>query len=301
MNLIDETVKEQHLELKNIDLRVNDELDFKLYHNWLLNKSTIVLPKYLTFKSLDDLKSSYINKLIKKEYGLEVKEKEQWLSEDGKKLISSFLLNDQAKKFLISKSIYKANGDETLQYFSILIGAIYVIGQLIKSHYDILLAIAAPKTRALTLNRSLDYESKQKMNKPGKFSLFYSRFRYSILSFFVLFWALFSISLYFAIGIRTSRDSDAKSLSKGLADAVIIKSKSALIDFNYYSGGEEAYNKLVERNQSLNNLFYKDCSSFVRLAKGMPFTKDGDELTIFSNHVSTLTSYNNINSWEQNS
>lgn len=289
--LIDEALKEQNLKLSNVELLVKDELDFQLYPNLPFIKSKLIIPKYLTAESLNDLKSTYINELLKKEYGIELKNTEQWFSEDGKKLISSFLLTDDAKKFLISTNLHSLKNNQISTYYVLSSICFYVFGQLIKWQKDLSDLFKDPKFQ----------QRRSEQLKPKFWRSFFFRYQKSVTLFFTSTWLMFCTVLYYCAGVKNSRDSDALTLSRGLANATLIKSRNNLIDFNYYSGGEEAYRKILDRNQSLNNLFYKDVNGLERFFKFIPITKEGNKFTYFSNEVPILSAYENLNNWEKSS
>lgn len=270
---------------------VKDELNFQIYPSLPFFKSILIIPKYLTVESLNDLKSTYINKLLKKEYGVELKNSEQWFSEDGKKIISSFLLTDDAKKFLISTNLHSLAKSSIGTYYILLSISIYMVGQFIKWHKDLFDLFKDPK-----------FQSKRSEQlKPKFWRYIFFKYKRTIPLTLISSWLMFCVVLYYCVGVKKSRDSDALTLSRGLANATLIKSRNKLIDFNYYSGGEEAYRKILDRNHSLNNLFYNDLNNFKRFYKFMPFTKEGKEWTFFSNEVPTSSAYENLNNWERSS
>ena len=269
---------------------MKDELDFKLYPS-MLGKSTLIIPKYLAAESLKDLKSSYINGLLKREYGVELKENNDWFSEEGKQIISSFLLTANAKKFLISSKLHQLNKDHTFVYFNLSVVTIYVIGQLIKWHKEL--------GEALIDKRSLERRNTQ-LTKPGFWRFMLQHYKKSTLFAVLGPWTYLCVSLFYGVGVKHSRDSDAMTLSRSLADATTIKSRTNMLDFNYYSGGEEAYLKALDRNRSLNRLFFDGLKNYERIFRRIPFDEDGKELRPFSNRLSTKDKYDNLNNWEIN-
>jgi len=296
--LINEVANEQNLNLNHFEILVEDELNFKMFTNRYIGKHKLIVPKYLQFESLKDLSSSYINNLLKKEYGLELKDREQWFTDEGKKIISSFLLSDHAKKFLLARYLQSLKNDTTaFSYFSLAVLLLYVPTQFIKWKNDLIEYIKVNPQKN-------DYNYKVSYNrtiKQGFWRFFFVRNQnilvYSLIASFIYLVGIF----YLTIGLKSSRDSDALALSRGLSRAMMIKSKAALIDFNYYSGGEEALRKLTERDFSLNKLFFDGFSTLERFLKRIPFTADGDNASFFSNTASAQMAYENLNEWERNS
>lgn len=272
---------------------VKDVLDFELYPNWL-SRPTLVIPRYLTFETLNDLTSTYLNGLFKAKFGLEIKDKDQWFSESGKKLISSFLLTEQAKKFLISRNMYSLIDEPIFGYFSLMTILIHVPLQFIKWKRDLTKAFEA----------DLDFKGSKDVYKLQEHSkkFFFLKYKNLLLATIIATYIYLIVILYYATGLKNSRDADAQTVSHGLALGVSIKSKTSLMDFNYYSGGEEAYRKMIERNRSLNQLIFKEqIRDWIRLLKRIPFSEDSNELNIFSNQVPIKSAYDNLNEWEKNS
>ena len=270
---------------------VKDELDFRLYPS-LLGKSTLVIPKYLTVESLDDLKSSYINGLLKRVYGLELKTNEDWFSEDGKQIISSFLLTDNAKKFLISRSLHELKDNQSFVHYYLTFITIYVCGQFAKWHKEL--------GEALVSKRRLSNRNQQ-LIKPGFWRYLLVDYKKSTLFMLLSSWCYLCLALFCGAGVKASRDSDAKTLSRSLANSTTIKSRLALIDFNYYSGGEEAYQKVLNRNQSLNRMFFDGLKDWERILRRVPFDKAGNEMRPLGFQLTTQNKFDNLNTWEINS
>lgn len=295
--LLDEVIRDQNLKHKDYELLVKDVLEFESYPS-LIGKSTLIIPKYFNVESLDDLKSSYINSLLKKQFGLELKDKDQWFTDEGKKIISSFLLTDHAKKFLLSKHLNGLHTDSKFGYFFLLLFSIYLPCQFIKWKDDLFKAFTEDLAKLVKENAKLP---KHKQMRPGFFKLFFIKYKNSMLALLISGLFLLDLAAYYSIGVKSSRDADALTLSRGLANATTIKAKLTLIDFNYYSGGEEGYRKLIERNRSLNNLFFKGISELDRYKKKIPFDSKGDPLILLSNKVPLSSAYKNLNEWEKNS
>lgn len=267
---------------------LKDELNFKGYPS-VLGKHTLVIPKYLIAETLDDLKSGYLNGLLKREYGLELAKDEDWFSEEGKQIVSSFLLTDNAKKFLISRYLHHLNNHSGFVYFYLSMVTLHVTGQFAKWHKDL--------ADSLSSDRSLQRRNQQ-LSKPGFFRVLLTHYRRSTLFLVLSIWLYICMALFYGAGVKQSRDSDAMTLSRSLADATTIKSRTKLIDFNYYSGGEEAYEKIVNRNHSLNKLFFDGLKNYERIFQRIPFDANGNELRPFSNQLHTQDKYDNLNKWE---
>lgn len=286
--LINEACQEQNLKLQDFNLVLKDELNFKLYPS-KLGKSTLVIPSYLTAESLDDLKSSYLNGLLKREYGVELQQNEDWFSEEGKQIVSSFLLTDNAKKFLISQNLHHLKNHPTFTYYYLAVITIYVCGQFTKWHKEIGEWLASKKTLA---------RRNEQLKKPSFFLFLLSTYRKSTLALVLSSWTLFCMALFYGTGVMQSRNSDAMTLSRSLANGTTIRSRTKLIDFNYYSGGEEAYQKILNRNRGLNRLFYDGLKNYERILRRIPFDEDGNELMVFSNQLPTRNKFDNLNEWE---
>lgn len=284
--------REQNVRSYDLDILVKDQIDFSLYPNWL-GRSTLVVPRHLEYESLDDLTSSYVNRLLKDEFGVELKNREDWFSEQGKKIISSFLLTEQAKKFLIAKHLHSIKHDNIFSYFSLATIAIYVPFQLIKWQRELVHKFLA--------DRVARQKAPNNRVKEGFFRYFFLKHQRSTRYFVISSFLYLTTVLYFAIGLKNSRDSDALALSRGLAYSLTIKSKTSLMDFNYYSGGEEAYKKMSERNHCINKLFFDGMGDLERFYKRIPLTKNGNQFNILGNRVPIQTAYENLNDWEKNS
>lgn len=267
---------------------LKDQLNFELYPS-VLGKHTLVIPKYLTAETLDDLKRGYLNGLLKREYGLELKNDSDWYSEEGKQIISSFLLTDNAKKFLLARYMHHLNNYATFTYFYLAVITLHVTGQLAKWHRD----LAEVFSSEAALKRR-----NQQLKNPGFWRFLLTRYRWSTMYVVLGTWIWLCTALCYGAGVKQSRDSDAMTLSRSLADATTIKSRTNLIDFNYYSGGEEAYGKVVNRNHSLNRLFFNGLKDYERIFRRIPFDAKGNELRPFSNQLTTLDKYENLNKWE---
>lgn len=203
-------IKDQNLKYKDYELLVKDVLEFECYPN-LIGKSTLIIPKYLNVESLDDLKSSYINSLLKKEFNFELKDRDQWFTDDGKKIISSFLLTDQAKKFLLSRYMNSLQTEGIFSYFSALLFFFYVPFQLAKWKDDLYHAFVDDLAK---LNKENAKLPKYKQMKVSFFKLFFVKYKNSILAFLLSTVFFFETAIYYSIGLKNSRDADALTLSR---------------------------------------------------------------------------------------
>lgn len=116
--LIDEVKQKVQIEpshLKQINLiPFNVSIPSKTVGKAGSSEAYAVIPDYFNVNSLNDLTAKSLSDLIKNYYRIEAITDEEWLSTEGKALIKSFLLSDNAKKFLIAHQLYSGENSPVL-------------------------------------------------------------------------------------------------------------------------------------------------------------------------------------------
>lgn len=210
-----------------------------------------VIPDYLNVTSIDDLKAEKLAKLIDEYYGVKITLEEDWLSEEGKMIIKSFIMSDKAKKFLIARQLHSTeNAPAVVKSFFV-----FATVMLYFIFMDAMFRVALPVGQTV------------KSMSNGKFAII----SLTAMALVYMLWKLYNIQ----IDATHYTDSDARAITRGklsfydmnkLSKAIDkarfdIKEvsedtieKITSIDFEMVEGAVEYYSKLVTRHMALRDI-----------------------------------------------
>ena len=217
-----------------------------------------LLPDHFNVTSIKDLKAARLNQLLQNDYEWSVPTNEMWLTEAGKLLVDSFLLSDQAKKFLIARELNSCcNNWDLIKEASITAGSFFSFFILTAKLWNFLTASGVvPMTWPFLAT-------------------------FIVMPFFLCYLVSILFSKYINLNRRTI-NGESRALTRGLHDASGLKSmpeNKNFISNDYHDGAIEYYSKEIQRNRALRSLMKTDHEAnewnyFKR--KYSKFTEDGN-------------------------
>ena len=136
-------IEPSHLKMINL-VPVSQLLPGRTLGNASWGPAYAAIPDYLNVTSIDDLKVDKLSRLIKQYYGVDIGEEEQWLSKEGP-LLQSFIMSDNAKKFIIARQLYSAECSPIATKVGVFFATVYTYF-IFK---DLLLKIAIRRQRSV--------------------------------------------------------------------------------------------------------------------------------------------------------
>lgn len=281
--LTDEVISDFGLDRSCVKFATSNHLLTNTTGDALFKNAVVFLPDYLNATGFSQLKAKRINELLKERFDFEVKDDHIWATEDGKKIINSFLLSDPAKKFLIARDAQPLlRSTDVLANYAILAASL-LAGMLLQKKY---------------------YQKMESMKKKPAF-LFGSRSApLQLLAFTVPITLVFGLALYLGWGVKRDRDSDALAITLGKKDSAGIKHMRAdehkTINLQYYLGALEFYQKVLSRNEAIYRLMRASPQEKSSLRSWLPALREngGENTNEFSNNLPSDIRMANIRKWE---
>ncbi|KAI1280716.1 ADAM 17-like protease [Halotydeus destructor] len=279
-NLIDETLNE----MVHMDEHKKKKLEFisaPTLHGWtigstLLKKSIVAIPDYFNVKDAKDLRANKLNELFSREFDYKVP-KELWLTPDGKMVAASFLMSDEAKKYMIARLIGNACGPEAIWNATLLFFSMYT--------YYLMIYL---------------YERSEKLRLSH---LPLSRQMLIIMSFMgAVAFLYYGIKVY-VIENHKQQNGEAFALSLGLKQASDIIEEvdnglPRMLDDRYYESCLEYNHKVMDRNSGLHQLV-KQSTPFYSF-KSAEFTRQGDQKSgLLSPELGVVLRMEIVRKWRQ--
>lgn len=255
MRLIEETKCEIQLpeeSLRNIEFRTATIVLPRYLGSGRCYKAYAVLPDYVNVTSVSALRSNTLNDYLDNLYKWKVKDPEMWLSPVAKLLIDSFVLSDQAKKFLIARQAFMADNGEIHVFSPLFLITTYLF---------------------YFVNDAL-YKSMKRTRFHGTYL---GAFGVVVLSFAVTYTNFF-LFRYIYVN-QLSKDADAKAITRGRYDSKEFeearkRGEKLPVDPHYYEGAMEFYSKEIQRNRALRLLTKKTAGWFKDSSR--QFSDEGD-------------------------
>ena len=219
-----------------------------------LKRAYIALPDYFNATDVTQLKADILNQLLESDLIWKVPNQKMWFEGPGKLLISSFILSDKAKKFLIAREMGK--NSITLKYNKAMYIASAVYGYYL-------------------VEKTFELSAKMKLSHMNPLR----RILYACgaLAVTVLFYISLNVLGY---EYALERNGDAFAVSFGLKNQSemwddIENDYPRMLDLDYWEGAIEYYNKMIDRNVALHQMILFDRTNFS--SRYIAFTKEGDD------------------------
>lgn len=192
-------------------------------------RAFVVLPEYLSITSVDDLNASKVNSMLEDTYGWKVPRTDMWFSDHGKLLVDSFLLSDQAKKYIIAREMASTFNNDTYLMTFMITASVTV--------YHLMLSMM---------------EKRKKPPSPAEMT------SYTVIC--ALTATLFVYMSNMQRAILREQNGNLFAVTRGRTSSKEAGKrfrnyeKVDGVDEDYHRGGVEYYNKVIQRNLALRNL-----------------------------------------------
>ena len=257
--LIDEVMREvkfiNNKSPNNISFMVEPVIEAKSYGASGVSQAFVVLPDYFNVTDYKQLKAVQLNRLLKKVYDFEINNPAEWMTDEGKLLIDSFLLSPEAKKFAIAREIYATDNNNLSMmclYTFFLIYLFFLMNELLSKRL---------------------FEKKVNPFSTGAMVM-----QMLNLAFITMTFAFMKMMIY----KRNITEADVFAVTKGTfkvseLEEKFERSQEHELPPDMYEGGIEYYTKEKQRNQSLRKIMVRRAGFFSYNYRS--FTPEGQHKT----------------------